>query len=275
MSAALQAALEVALSAAQAAGQAIRTRWETSVTVRHKGEIDLVTEADLEAEAAVVSRLRAAFPGDRIVAEEGGESGADAESGDRCWYVDPLDGTTNFAHGFPQFCVSITLADAAGLAVGVVHAPIYGFTFSAVRGGGAFFSDGRGGPPARMSVSACPDLDHALLATGFPYDARTHPDNNVDRFGALLRQCQGIRRAGSAALDLAFVARGWLDGYWESRLKPWDIGAGCLLVAEAGGQVTTFAGGPADFRDGAVVVSNARFHVELCRALAAARPLEK
>ena len=255
--------LVVARAAAEAAGLAIRARWDQGIDVRHKGEIDLVSEADLVAESIIVERLRGAFPGDRVIAEEGGGHGDD---GERVWYVDPLDGTTNFAHGFPQFAVSIGLADAEGLRAAVVHAPVYGWTFYAARGAGAWL-DGR-----RLKRGRARDLDHALLATGFPYDSRTAVDNNVDRFGHLLRKCQGIRRAGSAALDLAFTAAGWLDGYWERKLQPWDLAAGCLLASEAGCTLTDFDGGPADFRTGAVVVSNGRIHVELLRALAEAGP---
>lgn len=259
----MQSELDIALDLALAAGRLIRSRWNEDFEVRHKGDVDLVSEVDLAAEALIVSGLRAAFPGDAIIAEEGG--GAEGPSG-RTWYVDPLDGTTNFAHGFPQFCVSIALADGAGLSVGVVHAPTYGWTFSAVRGGGAWL-DGR-----RLSMSRTALLDASLLATGFPYDRRTNPDNNVHRFAHLIRRCQGIRRAGSAALDLAFVAAGWLDGYWEDRLSPWDLAAGCLLVQEAGGRLSSLDGGEADFRRGAVVASNGRVHVELLRALAEAGP---
>jgi myo-inositol-1(or 4)-monophosphatase len=252
--------LAVARAAAEAAGLAIRARWDQNIEVRHKGEIDLVTEADLVAEGIIVDRLRGAFPGDAVVAEEGGGHGG---HGGRTWYVDPLDGTTNFSHGMPQFAVSIALADDQGLRLGVVHAPVYGFTFHAVRGEGAWL-EGR-----RLRGGRARRLGDALLATGFPYDRQARPRHNVDRFGHLLGLCQGVRRAGSAALDLAFVAAGWFDGYWEDRLQPWDLAAGCLLVTEAGGTVTAFDGGPADFRSGAVVASNGAVHVELLRALAA------
>jgi myo-inositol-1(or 4)-monophosphatase len=257
---ALLAALGVARVAAERAGEVMLRRWETGVDVGYKGEVDLVTEVDVECERIILDVIRTAFPGDEIVAEEGGRSGA---SGQRLWHVDPLDGTTNYSHGFPQFCCSIALADVEGLAVGVVHAPVYGWTFSAVRGGGAF----RNGRP--LDVSATTDLDRALLATGFPYDRRTNPDNNTDRFAHLLRRCQGIRRAGAAALDLAFVAAGWLDGYWETRLHSWDVAAGALLVREAGGTFTGLDGGPLDLESGEMLASNGRFHVQLVEALAA------
>jgi len=253
--------LEVARDAAEAAGRAIHARWDQGIEVRHKGEIDLVTEADVVSESIIVDRLRGAFPGDAVIAEEGG---GHAGHGGRTWFVDPLDGTTNFSHGMPQFAVSIALADEHGLRIGVVHAPVYGFTFHAVRGEGAFL-DGR-----RLRVGRAVRLADALLATGFPYDRHALPRHNIDRFSHLLERCQGVRRAGSAALDLAFVAAGWFDGYWEDRLQPWDLAAGCLLVAEAGGTVTGFDGSAGDFRSGAAVASNGAVHVELLRALAAA-----
>ncbi len=256
----LVAALGVARVAAERAGEIMLRRWDTGVDVGFKGDVDLVTEVDLECERAILELLRSAFPGDAVVAEEGGRSG---ELGRRLWHVDPLDGTTNYSHGFPQFCCSIALEDERGLAAGVVHAPVYGWTFSAVRGGGAF----RNGRPLR--VSGATDLDRALLATGFPYDRRTNPDNNTDRFAHLLRRCQGIRRAGAAALDLAFVAAGWLDGYWETRLHSWDVAAGGLLVLEAGGVLSALDGGPVALESGEMVATNGRFHVQLVEALAA------
>jgi myo-inositol-1(or 4)-monophosphatase len=259
--------LAVARAAAEAAGLAIRARWDQGIEVRHKGEIDLVTEADLMSESIIVDRLRGAFPGDAVVAEEGG---GHTGHGGRTWYVDPLDGTTNFAHGMPQFAVSIALADSRGLRLGIVHAPVFGWTFHAVRGEGAWL-EGR-----RLRGGRSMHLEGALLATGFPYDRQARPRHNIDRFAHLLGRCQGVRRAGSAALDLAFVAAGWFDGYWEDRLQPWDLAAGCLLVDEAGGRLSAFDGGPADFLSGAVVASNGHIHVELLRALAeAAGPLSE
>jgi myo-inositol-1(or 4)-monophosphatase len=200
-----------------------------------------------------------------VVSEEAGRVGP--EGGARWWWVDPLDGTTNFSHGFPHFAVSIASEDADGLRVGVVLEPLSGRCFSASRGGGAFL-DGR-----RLSVSAVPDLDAALLATGFPYDRRTNPDNNVHRVAHLIRRCQGIRRAGAAALDLAYVAAGWLDGYWEDRLKPWDLAAGALLVREAGGLVTAFGGQPLDLVAGQCVASNGRVHPALTLAVDESPPI--
>ena len=273
----LEADVALARAAAEQAGACIRAGWrraldappgETPIDVRFKGEVDLVSEIDLAAEAIVLGILRGARPEDDIVAEEtGAEKGTpaprpgDAVDEARCWYVDPLDGTTNFSHRLPHFCVSIGLADAEGPAVGVVHDPIRRWTFHARRGGGAWL-DGR-----RLRVSEVDDLGRALLATGFPYDRRTNPNNNIHRFEHVLRISQGLRRAGSAALDLAWVAAGWLDGYWEDRLNAWDLMAGVLLVTEAGGAVTNFSGGPADIRGGALVATNGRLHEQLVAAV--------
>ncbi|MCB9522719.1 MAG: inositol monophosphatase [Myxococcales bacterium] len=257
------AELAVARHAAEQAGRIIAARWDQGVTPAYKGTVDLVTEVDLAAEAQIVQTLGQAFPSDRIVAEEGSAHGAALPS-ERTWYVDPLDGTTNFAHGFPHFCVSIALADAQGLAVGVVHEPLRRWTFWATRGGGAW-RDGR-----RLQVTRVDRLDRALLATGFPYDRHTNPDNNLDRFGAALTVAQGIRRAGSAALDLACVAAGWLDGYWEDRLKPWDLAAGALLVTEAGGWVTDLNGGPLELAAGRALAAGPALHPHLLARLSQA-----
>lgn len=252
----------MARAAAERAGALIRSRWETPLEVQHKGVVDLVTEVDLAAERLILGILQAAFPDDRVVAEE---SAADVEPGQRTWYVDPLDGTTNFSHGLPHFCVSIALVDAEGPAVGVVHDPLRGWTFHAVRGGGAW-RDGQ-----RLSVTLRDDLSSALLATGFPYDRRTNPDNNMREAAWMIRQCVGLRRAGAAALDLAWVAAGWLDGYWEQKLKAWDLAAGALLVTEAGGTVTCLDGSPLDLAAGNVTASNGHLHAALVAELHAAR----
>ncbi len=250
--------LEVAVAAARAAGQYIRSRWGSPLSISYKGAVDLVSEVDTAAERIVVEALASRFPRDGIVAEEGSER--QGQSGRR-WFVDPLDGTTNFLHGHPHFSVSIGLVDDDGPLVAVVYAPVFGWTFCAERGRGATL-DGR-----PLAVSSVKQLGQGLLATGFPYDRWTNPDNNVHRVAHLLRRCQGIRRAGSAALDLAYVAAGWLDGYWEDRLKPWDLAAGVLLVREAGGVVTGLRGEVVAFPDRAVTASNGILHQELVRVL--------
>lgn len=255
------AELALARHAAEAAGLIIAQHWATGVAVEYKGEIDLVTAVDHACEALVLQALQAGCPGDTIIAEEGG--GQRGDSG-RTWYVDPLDGTTNFSHGVPHCCVSIALLDAEGPAVAVIHDPIRRWTFYATRGGGAW-RDGH-----RLRVSRTDRLDRSVLATGFPYDRRTNPDNNLGRTGTLLQHIQGIRRAGSAALDLAWVAAGWLDGYWEDRLKPWDVAAGVLLVTEAGGQVGDLLGGPFQLSAGRLTASNGLVHDALVAVLRSA-----
>ena len=250
--------LAIARLAAERAGLLIAKHWDGAFEVQFKGDVDLVSEVDLASERLLVAALQDAFPDDALLGEEGGIVGPESA---RTWHIDPLDGTTNFSHGFPQFCVSIALTVASVPVVGVVHEPIRGWTFSAVRGGGAWLG-GRS-----LSVSETPSLDGALLATGFPYDRRTNPDNNIDRVEAMLTRVQGIRRAGSAALDLCFVAAGWLDGFWEDRLNSWDLAAGALIIEEAGGRVSGPDGSVLDIARGAVVGSNGQWHDTLLRAL--------
>ena len=252
--------LAIARLAAERAGALIEKRWGGTLEIGFKGEVDLVSDVDLAAEAIVVESIRSEFPNDSIIAEERGAEGSGAG---RVWHVDPLDGTTNFSHGFPQFCVSVAFVNDGVPTVAVVREPLRRWTFYAVRGRGAWLNG------QRLQVSEVPSLDRGLLATGFPYDRRSNPNNNVDRFSHLIRRCQGIRRAGAAALDLAFTAAGWLDGFWEDRLNSWDLAAGVLLVTEAGGMVTSFDGGKLNIATGAVIASNGMFHVKLVDALAA------
>lgn len=236
---------------------------------RKRTAVDLVTEYDRRAEAHVVGALAAAFPDDEVVAEEGG--GQPGASGRR-WLVDPLDGTTNFAHGLPFFCVSIALEDRAGALAGVVEAPALGWTFFAARGGGAFFVEReRRLDERRLVVSDRAALGQSLLATGFPYDTAASADNNLAEWAHLYPRTQGVRRVGAAALDLCFVAAGWIDGYWEMKLKPWDVAAGALLVAEAGGRISDYGGGAFGSDGGEIVASNGRLHEELLATLATAR----
>ncbi len=230
---------------------------------RKQTPVELVTEFDRRSEQLIVDALAAEFPGDSVVAEEGG---ARAQSAERRWWIDPLDGTTNFSHGLPFFCVSIGLEVGGCSAVGVVAAPALGWSFSAARGEGAWLGE------RRLSVSRTPSLAESLLATGFPYDNASSPQNNFAPFVRLYPQTQGIRRVGAAALDLAMVAAGWLDGYWEMKLKPWDVAAGVILVEEAGGRVSDYSGGAFQSQAAAdgVVVSNGHIHDGLLSALTAA-----
>jgi myo-inositol-1(or 4)-monophosphatase len=224
------------------------------------GPLDLVTEFDRRAEAAVVATLRAADPDALVVAEEGGGQGRAAAP--RVYWVDPLDGTTNFAHGVPLFSVSIGLYVEGVARAAVVAAPALGWEIAAARGQGATWNG------APIHVSTTPRLDVALLVTGFPYDRRESPDNNFRRFEAFAKASHGVRRFGSAALDLCCVARGWFDGYWERKLKPWDLAAGMLIAAEAGARVTAFDGGPTAPERGEVVATNGLIHADVLDLLA-------
>lgn len=231
--------------------------------VNHKGEVDLVTEYDRRAQELIVRRLQERFGGFALLAEEEGAIG-DAESRST-WIVDPLDGTTNFAHGHPLFAISIGLEHEGQLAVGMVDMPALGSRVWARRGGGAF----RDGRPIR--VSAVDDLDAALLATGFPYDRRTANDDNTRELKALMKLAQGVRRGGAAAIDLALVACGVYDGFWEPKLHAWDLAAGVLIVREAGGRATDYAGAAVDIRAGWIVATNGSIHDKVIEAITAAR----
>jgi myo-inositol-1(or 4)-monophosphatase len=242
----------VAVDTARAAGQLLHAELRGSRRIAYKGTpTNLVTEMDARAEALILERIGDAFPDDAVLAEEGG-----ARSGrsGRRWIVDPLDGTTNYAHGLPIFAVSLALESDGGIALGVVYDPNLDELFVAERGRGAWL----GG--TRLTVSATALLDESLLATGFPYNVRETPDNNLAEYAAFTLRARGVRRMGSAVIYLAYVAAGRLDGYWELRLGPWDLAAGSLLVEEAGGRITDVRGGPMDLAAPSVVASNGRIH---------------
>ena len=267
--------LELAVEAARAAGAKLAALYETGLEPETKSsDIDLVTEADRAAEAIVVERLRAARPDIAVLAEESGAR--EGTSGSR-WLVDPLDGTTNFAHGFPHFSVSIALVDETDahalderVRVGVVHDPLRDETFLAAAGEGAWLLSPRHPAPGRrLQVTAVERLGESMLATGFGYDRATAQRNNLPEFDRLIRRVRGIRRAGSAALDLAYVAAGRLDGYWEYGLAPWDWGAGAVLVREAGGSATTVDGAPWSPGDDSMIAAGPRLLPELSEALRA------
>lgn len=256
--------LQVAREVAAEAAAAVRVAARAPRRIEHKGAIDLVTETDRAVEALITARLAAAFPDHLIVAEEASAAGGGAARppADRyAWYVDPLDGTTNFAHGHPHFAVSLALARGAELLLGVVVDPLRDETFAARRGGGATCND------APLRVSVVDRVGAALLGTGTPYDRRERADLYLGVIRAFMLRCHGIRRAGSAALDLCWVAAGRLDGYWEWRLGPWDMAAGALIVREAGGTVTDFAGGPHDLFGTETLASNGRLHDEMIGVL--------
>jgi myo-inositol-1(or 4)-monophosphatase len=249
----------VAVDAAQSAGRLLSGELSGTRRIAFKGSpTDLVTEMDGRAEAVIVDTLLAAFPHDGVLAEERGRQ--DGRSGRR-WIIDPLDGTTNYAHGLPLFAVSIGLEIEGRVALGVVYDPNRDELFVAERGCGAWLGE------ARLAVSATATLDRSLLATGFPYNVRETPHNNLAQYAAFSLRAQGVRRMGSAVIYLAYVAAGRIDGYWELRLGPWDVAAGSLLVEEAGGCVTDLAGSPLDLDAPAVVASNGRIHAEMLAVL--------
>ncbi len=258
----LDALLAGAVAIARQAGALVLARFAAGHVETHKGSAhNLVTETDHASEALIVDALRRRYPGHAIRAEEGRGSRGDAATPTVEWVVDPLDGTNNFAHGLPIW--SVTLAAMRGTAVlaGVTYDPLRDELFSARRGGGAWLN-GR-----RIAVSRRPRLDEAIVATGFPYDKATNPDNNVAQFAAVVPHVRGVRRLGSAALDLAYVAAGRLDAYWEHGTHAWDVATGVLLVAEAGGRVTDYTGAPAQVDGGRFVASNGLVHAELLAIL--------
>ena len=256
--------LDVAVAAALEAGALLRERFGRPQDVRFKGTVDLVTDADRRSEAMIAGRVRAAFPDHRLLGEEGAR-GAEGEPGDDAspygWLIDPLDGTTNFAHGLPHFAVSIGLEHAGTPLVGVVYDPIREELFAAERAKGAT----RNGEP--IEVSTTDDLVRSLLATGFSYDL-TERAQQALVWRALITQVQAIRQTGSAALNLCYVAAGRLDGYWERSLSPWDVAAGALIVAEAGGRVSDYRDGPFQPYGREVVASNGWLHPALLAAIA-------
>ncbi|MEW5733848.1 MAG: inositol monophosphatase family protein [Thermodesulfobacteriota bacterium] len=244
----------VALGAAYQSCQVLRERFGKRHTITKKGGIDLVTEADLASEKIVCGIIREAFPDHAILAEESG--GSRATDGP-LWIIDPLDGTTNFAHGLPLFAVSIAFLNNGCTRLGLVANPITGEVFSAVKGQGAF----RNGEQIHVSPTPC--LSESLLVTGFPYDLAQRLDGLVTRFSRCLGAAQGVRRLGSAALDLCFVACGRFDGFWEESLKPWDTAAGALIATEAGGRVTDFSRGPWNPFSPEILATNGRIHDEM------------
>jgi myo-inositol-1(or 4)-monophosphatase len=254
-------AVDIAERAAREAGALVMKGWRGDTAVSRKGRFDLVTEYDLASEKLIRTRLSEAFPAHRIVGEEQAESG----EGDLVWYVDPIDGTTNFAHGHFFFGVSIALYRGAQGLAGVVHAPALGVTWTAAAGAGAF----RNGEPCRVSTRD--QLEEAVCATGFPYDRWSNPDNNQAELALFLQRARGIRRCGAASVDLCLVADGTYDIYWEQGLNAWDMCAGALIIEEAGGRLSTYEGEPGDPRTGKLVASNGLLHDQAVRTICEAR----
>jgi myo-inositol-1(or 4)-monophosphatase len=253
----------VAAAAAKAAGRMLRDRFQERkpIDVEEKGLHDFVTAIDREAEATVVGHLMQHFPDHTVMAEEGSPEAADA---DHRWIVDPLDGTTNFIHGVPVFGVSVALEDREGLVAGVIHDPIRDETFHAHRGGGARLN----GEPIRCSHPR--GADEALVATGFPFRELSRLDRYLLAFEAFVHSTAGLRRAGSASIDLAYTACGRYDGFWEIGLSRWDIAAGTLIVREAGGKVTDILGGDTHLDSGDIVAAGEDFHGTLLEVTRAA-----
>jgi myo-inositol-1(or 4)-monophosphatase len=244
--------LSTAIDAVVRAGDIQMARLGDHFRIEKKSAIDLVTEVDLEVERMFRQLIADRFPGHAVLAEELGD-GSPGSSGP-CWVFDPIDGTTNYAHGLPIFCASLALEIDGRAEVGAIYDPTRKELFTAERGAGAFLN-GR-----RLSVSSAGSLLDAMLVTGFPYDVHQRVDEIVGLFGAFVGEARAVRRLGSAAIDLCYVAAGRLDGFWEADLKPWDLAAGALIVAEAGGRVSTMDGTPFSSRGGEVVASNGLIH---------------
>jgi len=265
----VQLLMEASVRFAEGAGAILQRKWTEPRTVEHKGVADLVTDADKASEKFLITEVQRAFPHHAILAEESGARGSTTAA--ITWVMDPLDGTTNYAHGFPHFNVSVAACGPDGRALaGCVFDPVRRETFAASVGQGAWLrtpSDA----PQKLRVTRCARLEDALLITGFPYDRARHADNNHPEHDAFSLACHGVRRTGAAALDLAWVAAGRADGYWEAHLAPWDLAAGVLLVAEAGGTVSLYGGEPFTGRQSAVVTAGPALHPLMVERLAQVR----
>jgi myo-inositol-1(or 4)-monophosphatase len=263
----LQTCLDIATEAALAGGAILQRYWGKLTNIEQKGRPgDLVTEADKASEAAVLAVIQRHLPDHAILAEESGQQGQ--RDADYLWAIDPLDGTTNYAHQYPFSAVSVGLLVQGQPAVGVVYDPIHQDLFRAATGLGATLNR------APIHVSNTAHLADSLLVTGFAYDRRETPDNNYAEFCHFTHLTQGVRRGGSASMDLAYVACGRLDGYWERGLSPWDLAAGVVLVQEAGGQVTAYDQSPFDIASGRILASNGHLHGAMSQVLGQVKPLE-
>jgi myo-inositol-1(or 4)-monophosphatase len=253
--------LQTAIDAVRRAGELQRQASRGTFEIRKKGTIDLVTEIDVAVEKMVRALIAERFPDHDVLGEELGGPDAGAQSR-YCWICDPIDGTTNFAHGLPLFCSTIALEVDGELRVAAVYEPGRDEMFTAVRGGGAFLNG------ERIRVSTADTLIDALLVTGFPYSVQEKLDEMVGLFGRFLSKARAVRRLGSAALDMCYVAAGRLDGFWEEGLNAWDIAGGVLLVQEAGGRITSLDGGPFELRQGRLIASNGLLHEQMRQVIA-------
>ncbi len=252
--------LDLATELARAAGDVLKKYFDREKQVELKGLANLVTAADKESEALIIRGIRERYPGHSILAEESGASGGEGEEAGK-WIIDPLDGTTNFAHQYPFFCVSIAFEQAGQLQCGAVYDPWRDEMFTGARGLGAYVND------RRLRVSAIGKLDSALLLTGFPYGHREKIEIVINQFRAFLIASQAVRRGGSAALDLCYLALGRCDGFWELDLNPWDTAAGVIILEEAGGRISDFDGKPFSVYGKQILASNGRIHEEMREVL--------
>lgn len=250
--------LEHAKTTARRAGELVKSRVGSRQNVEHKGVIDLVTDTDRASEELIVRSLTERYPDHSIVAEERPDL---KRSPIHAWYIDPIDGTTNFSHAYPIFCVSIAYEEKNRLVLGVVYDPMRDEMFHAVRGRGAFLNDGK------IGVSTVDDINESLLSTGFPYNLRSEPDRVVREFTAFLLTAQAVRRDGAAALDMCYLACGRFDGFWERNLSPWDTAAGQVIVEEAGGTITDFRGKPFRLGGKTILATNSLIHMQMMDVL--------
>ena len=254
--------LNFAIQTAREAGSLLAERFGRSLRISNKSELDLVTESDLASERLIIDRIKTHHPRHAILAEESGIDAPDKDAQSEWrWIIDPLDGTTNYAHGYPCFCVSMGLEHRGRMELGVIYDPIRDEMFSAERGQGASLNG------KRIQVSPTPNLASALLCTGFPYDVRERSEF-ARHFSNFIMNAQGVRRDGAAALDLAYVAAGRFDGFWEEGLKPWDVAAGVLMIEEAGGVVSDYHGQPLDIHKPPILASNGAIHEQMMKVLA-------
>jgi myo-inositol-1(or 4)-monophosphatase len=247
-----------AVDLARKSGALLKEKFSQTHKIQYKGDIDIVTEADKLSEDLIIETIKRNFPDHGILSEE---SPAITSAGKLRWIIDPLDGTTNYSHGYPVFCVSVALENEGTIVLGVIYDPMREDMFVAIHGEGAYLND------KKLKVSSVNNLSRSLLATGFPYDIRDSKENNLDYFNAMAINVQAIRRAGAAALDLAYLAAGRFDGFWELKLKPWDTAAGCLMVEEAGGVISDIAGQKWHLQSPSLMASNALIHEQMIKVL--------
>jgi myo-inositol-1(or 4)-monophosphatase len=252
--------LNFAIETARDAGQILLEKFGRNLTITKKGDINLVTEADLASEALIIERIRSHYPQHSILAEEAGEAVVIGSGSTWKWIIDPLDGTTNYAHGYPCFCVTLGLEHDGEIVVGVTFDPTRNELFAAERGQGASLNN----KPIR--VSSTDELGNALIVTGFPYDIK-HREDFARHLTEMLLTSRGVRRDGSAAIDMAYVACGRFDGFWEQGLNPWDVAAGVLLIEEAGGQVSYYDGSPFNIYAPPIAASNGLIHSQMLKVL--------